>query len=130
VLVYGSILWLSTESGLYVIFMSLILVFVYYPHQLLVLCRPMMHPRQHISSQPRAAADIFSNLLPAAGEGSGDVAAAGLAMASSVTVLGSAGLCLQLAPRNCATTMVVATATSLLVSYLGSFLPLLHTLAP
>jgi hypothetical protein len=76
--VYESILWLSTESGLYVIFVSLVLVFVAYPHQLLVLCRPMMHPRQYLSSQPSAAADIFSELLPAAGEGSSDVAAAGL----------------------------------------------------
>jgi hypothetical protein len=71
-----------------------------------------MHPRQHLSSQPSATADIFSKLLPAAGEGSSDVAATGLAVASSVTVLGSVGLCLQLPPRSCTTTVVVATATS------------------
>jgi hypothetical protein len=62
-LVYESILWLSTESCLYVIFVSLVLVFLSYPHQFLVLCRTMMHPRQHLSSQPRAATDIFSELL-------------------------------------------------------------------
>jgi hypothetical protein len=77
-LVYESILWLSIESGLYVIFVSLVLVFVAYPHQLFVLCRPVMHPGQHLSSQPSAAADIFSELLPAAGEGSSDVEAVGL----------------------------------------------------
>jgi hypothetical protein len=43
----------------------------------------------------------------AAREGSGSAAAAGLDVASSMTVIGSSGLWLRLPPRNCATTMVV-----------------------
>jgi hypothetical protein len=87
--------WLSIGSCLYVIFVSLILVFVSCTHQLLVLCRSMMRPRQHLSSQLRAAA-------------------ARLTVACSGTVVCSVGLWLRLPPRNWAATMVVvATATSL-----------------
>jgi hypothetical protein len=79
-LVYESIVWLSIGSCFYVIFLSLVPIFVSCTHQLVVLCRSMMRPRQHLSSQFRAAAD----------EGAHSATAAGLAMASSVTVV-SAG---------------------------------------
>jgi hypothetical protein len=49
--VHESIPWLSTGYCFYVIFLSLVSVFVSCTHQLLVLWSPMMHPR---STSPRS----------------------------------------------------------------------------
>jgi hypothetical protein len=54
--------------------------------------------------------------------GSGSATSAGLATASSVTVVGSAGIWLWLPPLHCAATVIVATTTSPSVSYSGSIL--------
>jgi hypothetical protein len=110
---------LSIGSCLYVLFLSLVSIFVSCTHQLVVLCRSIMHPRQHLSLQFRATAN----------EGARSATAAWLAVASSVTVV-SAGLWLRLPPWKCTAAVVVAMATSPPVSYLGSLHPLLHTMVP
>jgi hypothetical protein len=81
---------------------------------------------------PLLAASSCCRHLPqaaAANEGSHSAIVAGLAVPSSVMMV-SAGIWLRLPPRKCAATVVVATATSPPVSYLGALLPLLHTLVP
>jgi hypothetical protein len=62
-LVYESTVWLSIGSCLYVIFVSVVSVFVFCARQFLVLCRSMMRLRQHLSPQLQATSGIFPKLL-------------------------------------------------------------------
>jgi hypothetical protein len=123
---------LSTRSCLYVIFVSLVSVFVSCTS---IGCAPQVNDasyflRQHLSLQPRATACLHLSQAAAAGEGSGSAAAAGLDVPSIMTVVGLAGLWLRLPPCNCSSRGGGGDGYIPPVSYSGSLLPLLHTLVP